>query len=488
MASAGKEITMNQIWEALQRMQEDNASISKQITENRLECTKNSEEISANLSQKILETSENLTLKLEGTSVQLNKQIDDHMSKIESSVDAKLTKHSSDIRSTLDELTNQISINFRRQDEKLNKVKSELVDQLERKVTDIHSKINDITTEINTSITQCKEQVVVNTEELESVKQKYRLLDLRVENVEKRESENAFGVTKRIDELKDSISKTAKNIHSGKTVCGGYREEPTNITFSGLPHENPVEFLKGVENYIHRVNPFMDTEDKFDILNRILKGWANTWWRVVADKVKTYDQFKAKFLGQYWNVQVQRRIRDHLEFGHFDPCANLTPANYVMNVVSHVKHLTPPLEDRDLVYKLARHFSERTRVAATCRGVDTIEGFIMLVDECQDLERELKGVREAPKFNYNTRVNEEGTGGPERNQLENRRFQPFNRDRRSGYQQNRGNPSPRSKSVEPGGNKNYPVYTAKVDPPEPQPSTSKGKGPGNGKGLQVNKQ
>ena len=46
----------------------------------------------------------------------------------------------------------------------------------------------------------------------------------------------------------------------------------------------------------------------------------------------------------------------------------MTTTNYVLNVMAQVKHRTPPIEERDLVYKLARHFSERTRVATTTRG------------------------------------------------------------------------------------------------------------------------
>ena len=80
----------------------------------------------------------------------------------------------------------------------------------------------------------------------------------------------------------------------------------------------------------------------------------------------------------------------HLEFGKYHPSMNMTTTNYVLNVMAQVKHLTPPTEERDLVYKLARHFSERTRVATTTRGVDTLEKFIMVVDECQDLERDLQ--------------------------------------------------------------------------------------------------
>ena len=185
------------------------------------------------------------------------------------------------------------------------------------------------------------------------------------------------------------MSKATKNLQSSRVACGGYKEEPDNLTFTGDANDNPMEFLRRFERYTARVNPLMDNEDKIEILNRQLKGWAGTWWRVISDRVKTYEEFKMKFLGQYWNVQIQRRVRDQLEFGKYSSAMRISPGNYVLKVMAQVKYLTPPLEERDLVYKLARHFSDKTRVATVTRGVSTIEEFIMVIDECQDLERDL---------------------------------------------------------------------------------------------------
>ena len=128
------------------------------------------------------------------------------------------------------------------------------------------------------------------------------------------------------------------------------------------------------------------------MLGRFLKNWAGTGWKVISDRVHSYSDFREKFIAQYWNIQIQRRVRYHLEFGNYHPSMNMTTTHYVLNVMAQVKHLTPPIEERDLVQKLARHFSERTRVATTTRGVDTLEKFIMVVDECQDLERDLQRV------------------------------------------------------------------------------------------------
>ena len=79
-------------------------------------------------------------------------------------------------------------------------------------------------------------------------------------------------------------------------------------------------------------------------------------------------------------------------------------------------------------YKLARHFSERTRVATTTRRVDTLEKFIKVVDECQDLERDLqrvsnqlsnysRGDQQEPTFYSNKRRDNE--------HLKEKRFAPY---------------------------------------------------------------
>ena len=78
----------------------------------------------------------------------------------------------------------------------------------------------------------------------------------------------------------------------------------------------------------------MDDEDKKDMLGRFLKNWAGTWWKVISDRVQTYSDFREKFLAQYWNIQIQRRVRDHLEFGTYHPSMNMTTTNYVLNVMA----------------------------------------------------------------------------------------------------------------------------------------------------------
>ena len=110
------------------------------------------------------------------------------------------------------------------------------------------------------------------------------------------------------------------------------------------------------------------------------------------------------------------------------------------------------------VYKLARHFSERTRVATTTRGVHTLEKFIMVVDECQDLERDLqcvsnqlcnysRGNHQEPTF-YSTKRRDNERG-------KEKRFTPHpgNKPQKRQELEEKG----RSRSVENKSNKGYKV-------------------------------
>lgn len=41
-------------------------------------------------------------------------------------------------------------------------------------------------------------------------------------------------------------------------------------------------------------------------------------------------RFKDKFLGQYWNVQIQHRIRDSFKFQNYHLCMNMNQFNAAM--------------------------------------------------------------------------------------------------------------------------------------------------------------
>lgn len=65
-----------------------------------------------------------------------------------------------------------------------------------------------------------------------------------------------------------------------------------------------------------------------------------------------------------------------------------------------MKSIKPPLEERDLDYKLARNFSELTRVATASRGINNFEEFLMVINECQNWGRDIRRMQETVENSY----------------------------------------------------------------------------------------
>ena len=62
-------------------------------------------------------------------------------------------------------------------------------------------------------------------------------------------------VEQRLKAMREDLTKTMKSQQTRVVRCGGYKEEPENLVFSGNPHENPVAFLRLFEACLLYTSP-----------------------------------------------------------------------------------------------------------------------------------------------------------------------------------------------------------------------------------------
>lgn len=143
------------------------------------------------------------------------------------------------------------------------------------------------------------------------------------------------------------MAKTAKKLLTRVVECGSYKDHK-NIAIYGNSMKTQWSFcislsailLELTDCWITRTNSTFFSEDR-----QVHSG----------ESYPTESEYisEAKFLCQYWNMHISiDRIRHHMEFGSYHASMNITPTNYVLNLMHK---LMPPLEGSDLVYKLACH-------------------------------------------------------------------------------------------------------------------------------------
>ncbi|KAJ8876950.1 hypothetical protein PR048_021400 [Dryococelus australis] len=104
--------------------------------------------------------------------------------------------------------------------------------------------------------------------------------------------------------------------------------------FEGKIGENPVNFL----NKFEYANLFSLTDkDKLRCISLCLKSTAYFWWGINKTATHNYDEFRNKFLLNFWNKNVQGNLRGKQSEEHFSD----------MNERS--RHLEPPVTDKEFI-------------------------------------------------------------------------------------------------------------------------------------------
>ena len=214
--------------------------------------------------------------------------------------------------------------------------------------------------EVHDKIMTNKEEIALNTEKIDIMSDEI----IETQNLAKRNCEE-------IRELKQ------RNSVTGPTAT------PTQIkytlpTFSALPSDKPIRFLRALINYLTAVSA--NAENFKYIIKQALRGSAYEWWENIEKSIVNIRGFREKFTAKYWSEGVQNKIRRELEFGFYKGEGHQTRSEYVVSLYNDVKQLSDVPATHLIVDKLSRHFDAVVQQTIITRRIKTIEELTELLD------------------------------------------------------------------------------------------------------------
>ncbi|XP_064215678.1 retrovirus-related Pol polyprotein from transposon 297 [Tribolium castaneum] len=131
---------------------------------------------------------------------------------------------------------------------------------------------------------------------------------------------------------------------------------PERPSFEGLKRQNPVKFLRAIEEYGRSFG--LDSKRLLGVAMDCLKGNAKHWTGIFQKKWRGYEDFRRDFLRTYWSAKRQRDIRFQIATGRYDETRG-TMLSHFAYYVDMANMLTTPLAEEVLLDELLRHFPER---------------------------------------------------------------------------------------------------------------------------------
>ncbi|KAJ3622230.1 hypothetical protein MTP99_002755 [Tenebrio molitor] len=144
----------------------------------------------------------------------------------------------------------------------------------------------------------------------------------------------------------DSLASPAmQETESPTASTGAGSDHSQRRSFEGLRRQNPMKFLRAVEEYGHSFG--LNSPRLLGIAVDCLKGNAKHWTEIYRDNWRTYEDFKGDFLKTYWSAQQQRDIRFQISTGRYDETKG-TMLSHFTYFVDMAKMLTTPLSEEKI--------------------------------------------------------------------------------------------------------------------------------------------
>lgn len=253
---------------------------------------------------------------------------------------------------------------------------------------------NEIMKGLKGEITKNRQQIVINTKNLSEnlnrinseLRDEIKLTSEETSRVKKTQEEMeeqmkrlAEVKKKRIDEIKESqeqLTRRMNDVERGPIHRVVTANDHRELTFDGVDCY-PMEFLKE----LREIKQQYYNQDDIRWIGRHLTNEATVWWRIVKPEVSTFAEFEERFIDKFWGAHIQESVRDRLEFSRFNPRGDVNPVQFMQKHILQCRQLVPPISDQHMIKKLARMFGRDIQVAVLARGVKEIPQFEALLQE-----------------------------------------------------------------------------------------------------------
>ncbi|XP_046674841.1 asparagine-rich protein-like [Homalodisca vitripennis] len=373
----------------------------------------------------IRQTIENNNKKIEDNSQKMEQQFTEHRLLITNTKQEITQSLKTYIDEQCNKITTDVNQRFTVHDTKMESgqkaLKEELINKFESQLTSFTKntdlKIENLVNELPLTIKHQTEQTIKhNNEELEDLfDSKYKAYDKQLNQTQDRMDQIHKITEQHSLSLKENTTQLA-NIHESLTQLKNTpsleNQNKANVNTTGIPeviihyegnyqnelnsslpkfnrkHKNPLVFLEQFEKYYETYLKRRGNKNPLSYLEMIeisLENSSASWYQIIKDDILDWEDFKRKFINQYWSQSIQRAWRKKIEFETYNEKSRLSRSEYLIDRSLILKSITPAFTETDIVNILSDNFNNRIRDSSKVQNVTILQHFIDILNK-EDLE------------------------------------------------------------------------------------------------------
>jgi hypothetical protein len=131
------------------------------------------------------------------------------------------------------------------------------------------------------------------------------------------------------------------------TVGAQILPELSHPTFSSR-EQSAVNFLKDLDEYLKLKS--VDKHLKLTLVSRSLtEEFAKNWFMATREHINSYEEFKIKFLDQFWSKESLSHTRAQVYRFRYDKSADISMASHLLKYRLLGTSLQPPVSELEVI-------------------------------------------------------------------------------------------------------------------------------------------
>lgn len=343
-----------------------------------------------------LDAKQTITLQTEMSA--LDNKLDRRISTLQTSLKAEMENQTITLQTEINQLENRVN-------DRINKFETETkvqVDQIQEKteklevyvVKQIHQVTEQVIETKNISLHQ-HNLIQTNTNDIASQHTKLNQLEEEVTNI--KTNQTSPGIN--LNQLPEIIIKHVSEMSTAELHVKLPKFNPKA--------RNPPEFINQIEKYYDEYTKRRGDNNSltyFELLEQCFEGSAATWFQIIKPDLKDSNDFRNKFLRQYWNNDIQKGIKRRIEVEKYRNDGKMNRMEYFIDRTLMLKSMIPPMDDVEIIELLANNFSERIHDAVKVQNINTFERFIEILNR-EDMEERTNKVKQRNESTHHKPTN-----------------------------------------------------------------------------------
>ena len=178
-------------------------------------------------------------------------------------------------------------------------------------------------------------------------------------------------------------SMTPTNV-SAPTIGGQILPELSLPTFSSR-EQSAVHFLKDLDEYLKLKS--VDERLKLTLVSKSLtEEFAKNWFMATKEHINSYEEFKIKFLDQFWSKESQSHTRAQIYRCRYDKSTDGCMASHLLKYAVLGTSLQPPMSELEVIEAVTSSYPPWVQKLFVTSNIKTIQDALSVLNKLEAIE------------------------------------------------------------------------------------------------------